>query len=455
MAHRQGSRARRIPTGRVSRLLQLGSLATGIAGNMTAQGLGQISRGTRPALRDLLLTPRNARRLADDLSRMRGAAMKVGQLLSMEAGDFLPPDLAEILARLQAAADPMPPRQLNAVLTDNWGADWRYHFDSFDVRPVATASIGQVHRARLRDGRSLAVKVQYPGVAQSVDSDVANLGALVKLSGLLPEGFDLAPYLAEARQQLRLETDYHHEARAMAEYGTLVSGMDPFEVPVPIADWSTGQVLAMSFLDSRPIAWLEQAPQAERDRVAHHLIDLTLREIFGFGVVQTDPNFANFRYNATTGRIVLLDFGATRTIDPAIVATCRDLLSAGLRADDLAVRDAATALGLLSADMPDWQSQKILSILDLAWAEIRRDVFDAGQSPLLARLRVEAAELSQARVPPPVMPMDALYLQRKVGGMLLLIIRLRARVGLRDLVERHTAHPPATQTPGGAMGQSP
>jgi predicted unusual protein kinase regulating ubiquinone biosynthesis (AarF/ABC1/UbiB family) len=166
-------------------------MTTSIAGGMAAEAARKLSAGERPRTRDLLLTPANARRVADRLAQMRGAAMKVGQLISMEGGDVLPPEWASILARLRDQADFMPPQQLKKVLTQEWGADFLKQFKRFDVHPIAAASIGQVHKAETRDGRHLAVKVQYPGVARSINSDVDNVYGLIKMSGLSPKGLNL------------------------------------------------------------------------------------------------------------------------------------------------------------------------------------------------------------------------------------------------------------------------
>ena len=160
-----------IPKRRFSRVARMSGLGAGIAGNMIAGGAKRLARGERPSVEDLLLTPSNAAKVADQLSKMRGAAMKVGQILSMDGGEFVPPELAEILSRLRASAHSMPPKQLRTVLNDNWGRSWLSKFKQFDVKPIAAASIGQVHRAQTKDGRDLAIKVQYPGIRESIDSD--------------------------------------------------------------------------------------------------------------------------------------------------------------------------------------------------------------------------------------------------------------------------------------------
>jgi predicted unusual protein kinase regulating ubiquinone biosynthesis (AarF/ABC1/UbiB family) len=182
MSDGRGGRGRPspVPSHRLARLAGLGALTAGIATRSMLEGARRLGRGELPKPSDLLLTPANILRVSNELSRMRGAALKLGQLLSMDAGDFLPEELAGLLERLRADADFMPPQQLNSVLVENWGPGWRKRFSRFETRPLAAASIGQVHRATTLDGRDLAVKVQYPGIARSIDSDIANVISLFR-----------------------------------------------------------------------------------------------------------------------------------------------------------------------------------------------------------------------------------------------------------------------------------
>jgi len=439
MSHRRfESKALSVPSSRLSRLSRLGGLASSIAGNVAADAARRLARGERPRMEDLLLTPANARKLADELARMRGAAMKVGQLISMDAGDMLPPELADILARLRAEAHHMPWVQLRRVLTQAWGPDWRRQFAEFDAHPIAAASIGQVHRARSLDGRDLAIKVQYPGVRASIDSDVDNVAALIRIAGLFPKSVDIAPMLAEAKRQLHEEADYECEGRRLAEFGALLADRPEFTAPEFFTDLTRRNVLAMGFVTGGPIDDLATAPQAERDRVMTLLIGLLFRELFEFRLMQTDPNFANYRYAADTGRVILLDFGATRAFTDDFVALYRTLLRCGMQQDRAGLRAAATQIGFLAPGAPAELEQALLDMLDLSIAPLRQNApFDFGASDLAARLRDAGMALAAHRHHFTLPPMDTLFLQRKFGGIYLLATRMRARVALRELVAPH------------------
>jgi predicted unusual protein kinase regulating ubiquinone biosynthesis (AarF/ABC1/UbiB family) len=424
-----------VPASRLARLTRFGGLATSIAGRAAAQGARDLAAGRRPALRDLLLTPANASRVAGELAQMRGAAMKIGQLLSMEAGDLLPPELSDILARLRSDAHFMPPAQLKTVLVASWGPDFLRRFARFDVRPIAAASIGQVHRARLRDGRELAIKVQYPGIRRSIDSDVANVATLIRLSGLMPAGIDVTPFLDEAKRQLHEEADYRREGACLARFGALLADDPDFAVPALLDDLTTDNILAMSYLDGVAVESLTDAPQDIRDRILTRLVGLVLREVFDFGWMQTDPNFANYRYDPDSGRILLLDFGATRKIAPDRIAGYRRLLAAGLDGHRDALQAAAAGIGLIDPDLPAPQMAQLMDLAVMATAPLRRDgPYDFAADQLADRLRIAGMEMALQHQAVHLPPMDTLYVQRKVAGIYLLAARLRARVDLAALV---------------------
>ena len=384
----------------------------------------------------MILTPANAIKLADRLSHLRGAAMKLGQMISMDAGDFLPPELSRIMGRLRDDAHHMPPAQLHQVLAREWGPDWRMRFRHFEIRPIAAASIGQVHRAITRDGVELAIKVQYPGVRESIDADVDNVATLLRMSGVLPRGFDITPLLAEAKSQLAEEADYEREGEQMALFGRLLADTPQVVVPTLYPQLTTAGILSMTFLAGQPIETLETAPQAARDAAMQTLMQLVLRELFEFGVMQTDPNFANYRIQPDTGRLVLLDFGAARPVAAATAQGYRRLLRAGLAGDRAAVRQAALEAGFLGRTAVARHGGGIEQMIDVVVRELNRPgPFDFGDRRFVAALRDPGMEIAADTNAWHVPPADLLFVQRKISGTALLAARLGARVDVRSLVK--------------------
>lgn len=442
-------RSRQVPRGRLARFGQFGRLAGSVAGGMLAEGARRLADGERPQLRDMLLTPANVGKVADRLSHLRGAAMKLGQMISMDAGDLLPAELSQIMGRLRDNAHHMPPAQLQQVLAREWGPDWRTRFERFDIRPIAAASIGQVHRAVTRDGRELAIKVQYPGVRESIDADVDNVATLLKMSGVLPKAFDITPLLSEAKSQLAEEADYEREGEQMALFGRLLADTPQVVVPALDPELTTSRVLAMTFLEGRPIEMLETAPQAARDATMQTLMQVVLRELFEFGVMQTDPNFANYRFQPDTGRLVLLDFGAARPVAAATAAGYRRLLRTGLAGDRAAVRAAALEAGFLGSAAVARHSPRIDRMIDVIMGELNRPgLFDFGDRRFVAALRDQGMEIAADTGAWHVPPADMLFVQRKISGTALLAARLKARVDVRMLVEPWLAGP-GSATRGG------
>ena len=427
-----------VPSSRLGRLMRLGGMATGVAGNMLVAGAQQLAQGKRPKISDLLLTPANALKITQQLSQMRGAAMKVGQLISMDAGDLLPPEIAAVLARLRSEADAMPERQLRAVLTANWGAQWQQRFASFSFTPIAAASIGQVHRATTLDGRDLAIKIQYPGVRKSISSDVNNVASLLRLSGLLPKTLDIAPLLLQAKRQLREEADYEAEGAHLKRFAQLLANAPEFVVPTLHTDFTTKNVLAMSFVAGVPVESLANAPQAERDRLLRLMVELLFRELFEFGWMQTDPNFANYRYDPQSQQLILLDFGATRSVAPAFGQAYQQLMCATMAGDREAMAKAGVAIGYFDDRAQAKHQMAVLDLFEMALEPLRFDGdFDFGSTDMAPRLREAGMALGLDRDFWHIPPIDALFLHRKLGGLFLLAARLKARVNVRQLAMPH------------------
>jgi predicted unusual protein kinase regulating ubiquinone biosynthesis (AarF/ABC1/UbiB family) len=286
----------------------------------------------------------------------------------------------------------------------------------------------------VQGGRHLAIKVQYPGVRRSIDSDVDNVAALIRWAGLVPPGMDVSPLLEEAKRQLHEEADYGREGRELARFSGLLDGATDYAVPQLEEAYTTSDVLAMSFEQGVPVERLREADAATRDRVVRLLLELLFREMFEFGVMQTDPNFANYRFDPETGRVVLLDFGATRAFAAAVTEGYRDLLRAGIQGTRDDISRAALDLGLFGEDTAEHHRAAIVEMIDISFEALRTPgKFDFGNSELVLRLRDRAIEMSTDRTFVHVPPTDVFYLQRKFAGLYLLARTLGARIDVRAI----------------------
>ncbi|HHX8334425.1 TPA: ABC1 kinase family protein [Vibrio diabolicus] len=430
------AKERSLPTHRISRFSKFASLATRVAGNVIAEGTKQIAKGNKPKAKDLLLTPQNIARLTDQLAHLRGAAMKLGQMLSMDAGDVLEPELADILSRLRSNADPMPAKQLNGVMESSLGTSWKAEFLSFNFKPIASASIGQVHQAYSDAGDNLAIKVQYPGIRKSIDSDVNNVGTLLKVVGLIPESVDYKGLLEEAKKQLHDEADYTREAQFAIRYHDALKEHPHFVVPKIHTESCSDSVLAIEFIDGVPIEHIEHYDQSTRDFVMHSLLELLFRELFEFKMVQTDPNFANYLYIESTRQIGLLDFGATREYSERFSAGYRQAFASVMNNDEQGLNDALEQIGFFSQTILPDQRQAILDLVKMACEPMLVDEpYDFKASGLAQKLREAGTILSMEQEYWHTPPADALFLHRKIGGMYLLAARIGAKVNIHQLVQ--------------------
>ena len=429
---------RPVPTGRLSRLGSIGTLATGLAGGMLAEGARQISRGKRPSTQNMMLTPANIRRVSDQLARLRRAAMKIGQLVSMEAGELLPLELTAILMRLQSQADPMPFSQLTNVLEASWGEQWPGLFRQFSFEPFAAASIGQVHRAKLASGKTVAVKVQYPGIADSIDSDVDNVVTLLKLSGLLPGEVEIDALVEQAKTQLHAEADYLLEADWMRKYRrqleTDTQNAERFVIPEVDHELTAERILVMSFEPGKTIEQLETSDETTRHGVVAQLLELFFRELLEFRMVQTDPNFANYLFREESRQLILLDFGATRRFEPRTTESYRQLMLGALNGDREAVEESVARIGFFRDEIVVEQRLAVVDLFIQACEPLTTDgPFDFGRSQLAKRIAESGMELSIQKNYWHTPPVDALFLHRKLAGLYLLATKLKARIDVRAL----------------------
>ena len=428
----------RVPTTRFGRLARLGLTMGELAIGGVAEGVRRLAGSKPEDARNVFLTATNAKKLAKRLAGMRGAAMKMGQILSMESEDFLPPEFAAALAILRDSANSMPLSQIRGVMGREYGKGWEDRFIDFDYQPVAAASIGQVHRAVTRDGRELALKIQYPGVAKSINSDVDNMAMLMRLAKLMPVDIDIAGIVDETKRQLHQEADYIVEAEYLRAYRELVQDETRFVVPMVHDDLTTKRILAMDYVEGVPLESLgdDGVSQHTRDSVGSLLEHLLFRELFEFRTMQSDPNFANYLYQPEDDRIVLLDFGSTVTFEKEFTQRYALIARAMIDGDDIVTRHLAEQMGYLDVDGSDAYAARLLDMIKLiSEPVISGGVYDFGGSDLFARgrdagLSMFFEDMSEYRVPPP----ETMFLHRKLVGSFMLCSRIGARVNVQELI---------------------
>lgn len=438
MADRHDERkTARTPTGRLQRMVKLSSTATGVAARLATERLVEklLPRDQRDARRHRALT-RSGEQLVDVMGQLKGAAMKVGQMLSQGLGDF-PTEVAQVLSRLQDAAPPMDFPTVSAQIEAAFDLPIHELFRYFDWRPVASASIGQVHRAELPDGTPVAVKVQYPGVAASLDADLDNLRMLLRLGRVVLTSAAAQDYDREVRAVLRAELDYEREARTIDRFravyagarddrggataaGDAAPGQPGFDLRVRVPrvyhEYTRPTVLTMEYVRGEKLdAWLERTPDpAERHRVAMLLFEVFARMFHELHLLHADPHPGNYLLGPD-GELVLLDYGCVRDFRPEFTDESLRLIQDLRRGRREALPERFRALGFHNVERFEAAQLDELSRMILA-PYLAEGEFPMGRWDIQAQLqRHLQRHLSLVHLQPPG---EAIFFFRTCAGLL-------------------------------------
>lgn len=433
-SHSHTLRESRVPSTRLGRLWNYGGLAAGMLGGAVTESVSRMFGG-RSDGSSVMLSSSNMERLVAKLSRMRGAALKLGQMMSFQDSKMLPPSIQEVLQRVQDRADYMPSWQRDKVLASNLGKNWRNLFEKFDEKPIAAASIGQVHRAQLKNGKAVAVKIQFPGVADSINSDLDNLAVLLAATKLLPKGLYLDKTINNARTELAWECDYEREAACAERYKMLMADeLDTFLVPEIYHEACGKQVITMEFMEGVGVTRIKEFNQDQKDWIGTQLLRLCLREIAEFRFMQTDPNWTNFLFNAATQKLELLDFGASREFPEKFTDLYVRLLVCASKLDRAGVKQLSEELGYLTGmESKTMVDAHIASVLTLAepFLDSAPEVYDFKDQTITERVKSYIPIMVKERLSPP--PEETYSLHRKLSGAFLLCARLGSKVPCRQL----------------------
>ena len=356
------------------RTVRLAALPLGLAGR-TAWGLGKRVGGKSAELVAAEVQARTADQLFKVLGELKGGAMKFGQAMSIfEAA--MPEDLAgpyrATLTRLQDAAPPMPTPIVHAVLVAELGPRWKQKFLSFDDRPAAAASIGQVHRGVWKDGRDVAVKLQYPGAGQALIGDLNQVSRVARLAANWIPGLDIKPILEELKNRVAEELDYGLEAKSQKAFAAAFVGDREFAIPEVV--YHKGKVLVSQWLDGTPLSTIiTTGSQQARDAAATRYLEFLLVGPQRAGLLHADPHPGNFRM-LPNGRLGILDFGAVNRLPHGLPVAMGQLLTLALMGDAQGSLEGLRRQGFVKNSI-DVDADELLAFIGPFMEPLRTDTF--------------------------------------------------------------------------------
>jgi aarF domain-containing kinase len=415
----------KIPTGLWSR----GSKLVGIASKVAMNEITSRVKNWEDEKSKIAAKVELAQNIVKTMSELKGASMKVGQLLSMDLGEYFPPEVIKVLENLHQNSTYLPFEVIKKILKEELAEKFEELSDISEI-PLAAASIGQVHSAKL-NGKMVVIKIQYPDVAASIPSDLKLLKVLLK-NFILIQGkeFDLEPFFNEVQEVLTKETDYKNEELMLRLYKESFKD-SKFIIPAVYPEFSTSKIICMDFIEGKSFKdWLPTSLLGERMKLAEQLMHLYLDEFFRYGLVQTDPNPGNFLITSEN-QMALLDFGAVKKYDRTFIDGYRKILIAAFEKDKVKVIEESELLGFIDPRESIEIKTIYLEMMELLAAPFRLEIpFDFSDRQFFEDSQKLSWHLvKKCKYSPP--PKDLLFLHRKLGGVFFLIKKLDAKIILK------------------------
>lgn len=423
------------------RFLKLAGMSTSIATRVATSATKSLflSEAEREKERQKMLAKIGSE-VAQTLGEMKGAVMKVGQIAS-QIKDLLPEEFARALEKLQKESPSMPFRVIRKQIIDELGAPPYELFREMDEEPFAAASIGQVHRAVLLDGREVVIKVQYPGVEESIESDLKHLRRILRLAGLLKvEERVIDEIFQEIRDRLHDELDYIQEAENLRLFREFHADDEGIVIPEVIEEFTRRRVLTLTREGGDPldaVASSPHYPQELRDRIGRRLFDIFGKQIFVHHAVHCDPHPGNFAFRPD-GSIVIYDFGAVKRIDPEVIVSLRKIMSATWARDYGTLDEGLKEIGVRKIDGPRPEDEFYERWIKLFLPAFDSQPFDFGKS------RMHFDVVKQARATP-LRYLDSfqpsakvMLIDRVLSGHYWTLMKLGTVAAMRDLTDKYT-----------------
>lgn len=426
------------------RFLKLAGMSTSIATRVAASATKSLflSEEERDKERQKMLAKIGAE-VAQTLGEMKGAVMKVGQIAS-QLKDLVPEEFAKALEKLQKESPPMPFRVIRKQITDELGAPPYELFREIDEEPFAAASIGQVHRAVLHDGREVVVKVQYPGVEKSIESDLSHLRRILKLAGLLKvEERVIDEIFGEIRDRLHDELNYQQEAENLRRFRAFHADDEGIVIPQVVEEFTSRRVLTLTRENGDSLDTVASSPeysQELRNQLGRKLFDTFGKQIFVHRSVHCDPHPGNFAFRPD-GSIVIYDFGAVKDVDPVVIDALRTIMLATLERDYSRIDDALKAIGVRKADGPRPEDDFYERWITLLWPAFGEEPFDFGASRLHFKVAKQVRNTPWRYLDSFQPSAKIMLIDRVISGHYWTLMKLRTHASMYDLTDKYAGAP--------------